>query len=145
MGLALVKNKTGRPVIVSGNVGSGRGSGEQRFAVIPPANEGEDTCWGGTNNSPAGYDTVADAINAYLHKKIPSSGDISDIDFFYQVQVNVPSGNEYPTGAAFKIAGDDKGSYHSTYSLTDDGDGGVDLGNWDSFKNTLLKLGSSFK
>ena len=63
--LVIVKNRKGRRIIGGGDVGTGRGSGEQRYAVIPPAKEGEDTCWGG-DNPPAGYDTVADAINAFL-------------------------------------------------------------------------------
>lgn len=63
--LVIVKNRKGRRIIGGGDVGTGRGSGEQRYAVIPPAKEGEDTCWGG-NNSPDGYAIAAEAINAFL-------------------------------------------------------------------------------
>ena len=84
MGLAQLKNGTGRPVIVSGNLGDDRGKGPQFYSVIPPNQEGEDVCWGGENHPLNGYPTMKDAINAFLGDPIKSAGSIKDIDFFYQ-------------------------------------------------------------
>ena len=66
--LVIVKNRKGRRISGGGDAGAGLGSGEQRYAVIPPAKESEDTYLGG-NNSADGYAIAAEALNAFVESQ----------------------------------------------------------------------------
>ncbi|MBQ7590641.1 MAG: RHS repeat-associated core domain-containing protein [Verrucomicrobia bacterium] len=81
MGLAIVKNRTGRPVIVSGNIGDNRGTGSQYYAVIPPNLNGEDKAWGGSDNPISVYQFPGEAIAAYFGCPHTPIGVVTDIDF----------------------------------------------------------------
>ena len=71
-GLAHMKNRTGRPVLVSGNIGDNRGTGQQYYGVVPPNLNGEDKEWGGSDNPVSVYQFPGEAIAAYFG--CPSAG-----------------------------------------------------------------------
>jgi hypothetical protein len=60
-GLTIVINNTGGPILVSGNVEAGYGSGAQAFAVVPPGSTG-----GGKDNPVTGYASRDEATPAYF-------------------------------------------------------------------------------
>lgn len=110
-GHVIITNNTGAPVVVSGNVGAGRGDGSQSWGVIPPGATG-----GGAANPIVAYRTREDAILG----RNPTGGLITDVDFF-----DNPCGpHRSNTEADNKKPGDSLGP---TYELTPDGAGGIDV------------------
>ncbi len=120
-GLAILVNDTGVPVVISGNVGSGHGAGDQAFGVIPPGETG-----GGVDSSIAGYSTRDAAVDAYYNGDGDSVGDITDVDF-YDNDPATPacgSGGPHPADRADKKAiGDEIGP---TYDVVMDDNGNID-------------------
>ncbi len=80
-GLAHMKNRTGRPVLVSGNIGDNRGTGQQYYGVVPPNLNGEDKEWGGSDNPVSVYQFPGEAIAAYFGCPSTPVGVVTDIDF----------------------------------------------------------------
>ncbi len=115
-GRAVVENETDTPVVVSGNVGKGHGSGEQSFGVIPAKKTG-----GGDDNPVVGYKTRAEAIYAAAPKNYgphQPQGNIHDIDYY-----DDPANKTHPEDRADnKIIGDDKGP---TFDLKKSNDGRI--------------------
>jgi hypothetical protein len=109
-GQAILINKTGNNVVVTGNVGAGHGSGAQRFGVIVTGQTG-----GGASHPIAAYDTRRDALLAvnFASLRARSVGSILDIDWY-----DDPSrSNHEPLSESGKLIGDDIGP---TYELWKD-------------------------
>jgi RHS repeat-associated protein len=115
-GCAIVENKTDDPVVISGNVGKGHGSGTQSFGVIPSKAIG-----GGADNSVVGYQNRSEAIYASDQKNYGPhrpQGNISDIDFF-----DNPANKTHTSDRAdIKVIGDDKGP---TFDLNKNANGTI--------------------
>ena len=100
LGLAIFINNTGRPLVVSGNIGAGTGVGGQRFGVIPAGQTG-----GGTAHPVAGYATRAEAFAAANGTGTAQPlGNITDLDYF-----DNPVGPHNATNCDNKISGDERG------------------------------------
>ena len=113
LGLAIVHNNTDRPVLVSGNIGEGHGSGAQVYGIIPPGEIG-----GGVDHPVCGYKTPEEACCAYEKACEDESqkDDITDIDFYINPI----------TGIRKKIIGDNLGPDCSlSLSMRVDWDGAV--------------------
>lgn len=111
-GLAIVVNNTGSGVVISGNVGSGHGTGAQAFGVVPA---GAGATGGGTANPVAGYANRQQALVANDPKLslmgMPASiGQITDVDYYD----DPCSKHRSQTEADNKLIGDEIGP---TYDL----------------------------
>ena len=115
MGLAIVRNNTPWPIVVSGGLGSGRGHGDPtpHYAVVPPGEKG-----GGNDNPLPAYTTPAEAIDAYVNRNNKSykfsEELLYDVDFYHDYAcmmrgtTNVP--DKYPSEK--KLYGTDKGMFY---------------------------------
>ena len=101
-GKAILVNKTGDDVVITGNVGSGHGSGAQVYGVIPKGQTG-----GGVDHPIAAYSTREDALKMLKDpsQKIQSVGNITDVDWY-----DDPSrSNHDPLSEPGKVIGDEEG------------------------------------
>jgi RHS repeat-associated protein len=108
MGLAIVKNKTSWPIVVSGGLGEGRGHENPTpyYAVVPPGGVG-----GGKYNPLPAYPTPAEAVAAYSNRaKTPSKPSdilLYDVDYSHDFACNLKNMNSKPTTSE-KLVGNDE-------------------------------------
>ncbi len=105
-GLAIVRNKTPWPIVVSGGLGMGKGHGNRKnyYAVIPPGGTG------GGEYPLAVYETPAKAIAAYNSPSFipPDSRDLLfDVDNYHDYACNLENASIPPVST--KIDGNDFG------------------------------------
>ncbi|NCB94840.1 MAG: RHS repeat-associated core domain-containing protein [Clostridia bacterium] len=125
MGWAILKNKTSRPILVSGGLGTGRGHSNTtpHYAVLPPGEVG-----GGRENALEAYSTPQEAIAAYNIKintygpHMPSGSSLYDIDFYHGDTDGIKCDENNTPSVNFKVYGDDFGYY---YDLTEDNQGNI--------------------
>jgi RHS repeat-associated protein len=117
LGLDIVINKTGDPVTVSGNAGSGHGSGSQLYCIIPSDGKPH----GGKDHPVPMYPTREEAeIAAGLNGKkgpVRPPVNVTDIDFY-----DNPNGPHNPDHGDNKLPGDDIGP---TTTLSKDSSGTI--------------------
>ncbi len=108
MGLAIVKNKTSWPIVVSGGLGEGRGHENPTpyYAVVPPGGVG-----GGKYNPLPAYPTPAEAVAAYSNRaktpSKPSDNLLYDVDYSHDFACNLKNMNSKPTTSE-KLVGNDE-------------------------------------
>jgi RHS repeat-associated protein len=129
MGLAIVKNKTSWPIVVSGGLGEGRGHENPTpyYAVVPPGSAG-----GGKDNPLPAYRTPAEAVAAYIDRSKtsskPSENLLYDVDYYHDYAVNLKNSMIPPTGT--KLSGTDTfGKYGLHFENSDCGED-IGLSNW---------------
>ena len=132
-GLAIVRNKTPWPIVVSGGLGIGKGHANRKnyYAVIPPGSTG------GGEYPLAAYETPTKAIEAYDSPSFipPDSKDLLfDIDNYHDYVCN-------PEGTPTKIKGNDFGFI---FDLIDQDGKIVPVLDWSSIPDTLIREGGLF-
>ena len=124
-GLAIFINKSSVPILVSGNIGSGHGSGAQMYGIIPPGEIG-----GGEDHEIPVFASRQDALDSYYGLvSIQPVGALTDIDFYDRAPasprtdgLNSCSSWRPEDSAEDKVIGDEEGP---RYDVTVDSNGHV--------------------